>query len=279
MNDAAGPGPAKQLPPYWSTDEERLLHIIDFAAEVRKHIQTDQKPPEKAKWLNFLESAGGTALISVLLGGLLGQMISCSIQKSQKEREFQQSWMQARGNQALVAYSEYVKQEQEFVKNTFDQVGQSIAASQDLIDITTQKFDPNKFPKGVERTRVINQKAASRHAFNDANFKWRSSRDRTRLLMAFYHHGQPQVLAAWNQADSSVADLMGCAQDEYIKYLTSGVLVTEEVAQKNCETQEKSLQKAVDHLSGALQSASAEAWQGWQSPDELMQKLRTAEAK
>jgi hypothetical protein len=57
-------------------------------------------PPKKHAVLSFIESAAGTALLTVVLGGLVGQLISCDVQNRLRERDFNETWLKARGEQA-----------------------------------------------------------------------------------------------------------------------------------------------------------------------------------
>ncbi len=70
-----------------------LRHEAFLAEVLRLRTKLDQKQKEKLWWQRFLESSGGTALVTVLLGGLLGQLITSSVQVKQQEREFQQAWI------------------------------------------------------------------------------------------------------------------------------------------------------------------------------------------
>jgi hypothetical protein len=69
----------------------------------------DDDAPERPKlwWQAFLESSGGAALITVAIGGLLAQWINVHVQTATTEREFNNAWLRARGDQALTAYRDY----------------------------------------------------------------------------------------------------------------------------------------------------------------------------
>jgi hypothetical protein len=57
----------------------------------------------RAQFLSFFESATGAAMVTVLLGGALGQFISCDVQNRVRERDFNDAWLKSRGEQALMA--------------------------------------------------------------------------------------------------------------------------------------------------------------------------------
>src|SRR5437764_6648982 len=97
--------------PKWSTEEKQLLQHESFVAEILKRRAPSENNQQKPLWQRFLETTGGAAVITVLIGGIFGQIISSSIQSSLKEREFQQAWLKERGDQALVANKEYLEKE------------------------------------------------------------------------------------------------------------------------------------------------------------------------
>src|ERR1044071_8086338 len=98
----------------WSDKEKEFLHHEDFVAEVAAR-RGGREGGTKPRWQRFLESSGGTAIVTTLIGGIFGAIISGIIQDGTREREFEQSWLKARGDQALVAYKEYLDKEQEVV--------------------------------------------------------------------------------------------------------------------------------------------------------------------
>src|SRR6266480_3308905 len=96
-----------------SEQDERLLN---YMAQVVSALRPQGEPSASSKspwWKSLLQPSVLTALITVLIGGIMGNIIAATIQAGAKEREFQQTWMKARGDQALLAYKEYTDQEQE----------------------------------------------------------------------------------------------------------------------------------------------------------------------
>ena len=118
------------------------------------------------------------ALITVLLGGILGQMITYSVQRSSKDREFQQAWLKARGDQALVTFNEYLSQQRETVKRVYELNGNSISASYDLIMLTGPEFALGSY-EGIEQ-----QRASVRKRYNTVDQEWRVEREKVGLLMS-----------------------------------------------------------------------------------------------
>src|SRR5258706_12053412 len=66
---------------------------------------------KKPRWQVVLESGGGAALITVLIGGIAAQVINLTAQRAATRREFNNAWVKARGDQALNAYKDYVHEQ------------------------------------------------------------------------------------------------------------------------------------------------------------------------
>ncbi|MEW6210629.1 MAG: hypothetical protein AB1631_19855 [Acidobacteriota bacterium] len=223
-----------------------------------------QKEASKDKpfWQRLLESTGGTALITVVIGGFVGQLITCSVQNSLKEREFQQSWMKARGDQALVAYGEFLNKQQESVKSAYELIGSCITASESLIALTGPEFAPGSHV-GVEE-----QRTSIRSKYNLVNAQWRTEREKLGLLMSYYHHGQVELAIAWANTQASVTSLLDCSRKWYLdnegkKPVAPG---------SACVKEREELRKNLGDLTVKLEAARKYAWEGWESPD----KLKTA---
>lgn len=253
----------------WSETEKQLLHqaFIEAIAHLREQRETHRKP----LWLLFLESSGGTALIAAVLGALLVQWVSGSIQGHLKDREFQQTWMQARGNQALTAYKQELDDEQEIVKRAFALVGNAIQTSEDLIDLTGPKLSLKGY-SGKERTKVADQRQRIRKAYNNADVEWRGQNKILALLMSLYYHGQPNVTAEWTNTSKLLSGYTDCAADWYDMHHAENTNSSDTV----CTVEKKKLEEGLDRLSAALVEARSLARADWESPDRLIQRLEKA---
>ena len=121
----------------------------DEASDEQESSQSAPSPDKNNcdYWRLFLDSKVLVALVTVLIGGLFGQCISASIQNSLKEREFQQAWLKARGDQALQSHKEYLDKEQQIVLQAYDLIGKCLTAGRDLIDLTDADFAPKNRQK------------------------------------------------------------------------------------------------------------------------------------
>jgi hypothetical protein len=246
-----------------STNDEIQRRDENREPEVpQRRVRSHKEDQPKPRWQRFLETSGGTALITVVLGGVLGQFITWSIQNGQKEREFQQAWMKARGDQALVTYKEYVDQEQDIVKVAFGLIGNCMSASQDLILLTSPEFAPDTFV-GAEK-----QRTAVRDKYNTLSAQWGSEREKLGLLMNYYHPGRAEVAAAWQNTQRSLTEYMGCARQWYLTHLGS----TETA--NACKKEGDDLSNQLVRLNASLETGRQYAWEGWESPEKLKAALK-----
>lgn len=249
---------------HWSLEQaDRLQHeaFVNEVLRLRSSGGGDREIKSRARW--FLESTGGTAMITVLLGGLIGSGITAMIQSSAKDREFEQAWVKARGDQALVAYKDYLEQQRETMKRSYDLIGTCVSASDDLIELTGPDFDLQKYPSArPQRTEL-------RKSYNVCDAQWRGQREALGLLMTYYHHGQPKVLGAWNNVKDSVTKYMNCAADWYLQNNTK---VTD--TSGACKMERQALDGRLGDLSKAADEARHYAWEGWESPDSLRSQTK-----
>jgi len=188
-------------PDPWTDEQKKMLADEAFITEVLKQ-RSGTKPDEapKSKLMQFFESASGAALITALVGGILVQLIAFSIQRGIKEREFQQAWMK------------------DVVRSAYTLVGRSVGASEDLMLLTTEAFDPNTYPKGKDRDLVEKQRVLLKEQYNDADREWRRQQKALVLLIGFYHRDDPKpVMDAWEEQGKAVNDFMDCAREFHMR--------------------------------------------------------------
>jgi hypothetical protein len=228
---------------------------------MNKQNESAANKAKKPAWQRFLESPGGAAMITVILGGILGQWINLSIQESVKERNFQQDWLKARGDQALEAYKEYLAQEKDLIQRVYKLIGQSVSATEDLLILSTPEFSPGSHA-GIE-----GQRKTIREQYNKIDAQWRAECEEVGLLMSYYHRDHPDVAGAWEHVRTSITGFMDCARKWDIQ--RSQFPDSAEVCRKEIET----LKKAIQKLSASLESARQYAWEGWESPEKMRSAL------
>ena len=275
-----------ETPHKWTEEDQRLLHHEKFVAEIiRQRAKDENGGKQKPAWQRFMESTGGAALITVLLGGLLGQCITNQIQKGQKDREhqqavalkdreFQQAWLKARGDQALVAYQDYLKEEQEVVKRAYELIGNSISASDDLIAITRIDFNPYHPDYSREESKIISeQRITIKDKYIEASAKWRTEREKLGLLMSYYHKGRADVADAWRAAQESITEYMNFAKD-WERAHEDATLSKGEI-DAVLKDKKVALQVILANLSKSLDQGRQYAWEGWDSIENLKATLES----
>jgi hypothetical protein len=195
----SSPQEQKELPK-WSADEARWREYELFVADILK-LRGKQESP-KPWWQKILETAGGAALITVLIGGLLGQLINMSVQSYLQDRERKESARKAKNDQALLAYNKFLEQGAGKVEHAYNLIGDCIAASDNLIAVAKPEFNNN-----------VEQKSKANVTYNEMATKWRSEKIQLGLLVKYYHHNDPGVTSAWQDAQEAVTNYMICARD------------------------------------------------------------------
>lgn len=241
----------------WKDDAEQ---DADAAGESKR------KPP----WQLFLESSGGTAMITVLIGGIAASCVTAIIQSGSQAREFQDAWLKARGDQALIAYKEYLEQEQQTVKRAYELIGDCISASQDVITLTTPEFAPgSRHGLGAQRESMLKR-------WNEVNGMWRRENAKLGLLMSYYHRGSPEVSSAWNEASHSITAYMICATTWFSQY-PDHPAPADKLEAGVCQVQEGHYKESLTKLSSALDKTRQYAWEGWESPQRMKKQLEETE--
>lgn len=208
----------------------------------------------KPAWERFLGSSGGTALITVVIGGIVGSVITGLVQASLKQREYQQQVLKAQADQALVAYSKHAEGEIAAVRSAFETIGASVASAESLIALTEPRFAPGASTP-ESRQRIAEQRQEIRAAFNKADEDWRTHRDTLGLLITYYHQGSPAVRSSWRSVQDAVDGLTACAVDWYTAH-------PEPVDTRSaCSRQQEAVNQSLDSLTTVLSSSRFYPWQ------------------
>lgn len=212
--------------------------LLNIRSDNSKSDANEEKSP-KPTWLKFLESTGGAAIITVVLGTLGGTIITALVQSLNQQQQARQ-----------LSTSEFVKGEHDTVKSAFDLVGESIAASENLNTITTVGFDPANFADADQKKSVLTQKGNLRDEFNKADEHWRATRETLGLNMLYYNGNDQAVGSAWSRTSDAVSVYMDCQHTWYMQHL--GNFVEANVAAQACTKERKSLDSALRDLEGSL---------------------------
>lgn len=253
--------------PELSDEQKAIIAHEKFIAEVLKYrLPPAQDSKPKSKWSLIFETVGGAALITVLVGGIFGGLITALVQFNQKEREFQQTWLKARGDMALAASKEYRDKELETVSQAYDLLGRCIAVSDDLIYLTNPVFDPNKYEdsRSIEEQRVTMIKN-----YNSCTREWREQHEKMRLLISYYHNGDPKLSEAWKKVQESATNYMDCGHGWYLAHIRNPI-----DTEGACKDEREKYSTMVNELNVSFDAARQYMWEGWESPEMLREALR-----
>jgi hypothetical protein len=226
-------------------------------------MANDDKSFRKA----FKEPAVLAALVTVLIGSIAATIITGLIQWRAQVREFEQGWLKARGDQALVSYREYLDQEQALIRRAYSLIGACTSEADNLTGLLRPEWNEHNAKRDVE---LENQKDEIIKRFNATKRQWHSEKGEIGLLMSYYHPGERQVMANWNNVEKAVTDYLKCKQSWHDDYINGSVpqgLAVEQVMAK-CNQEYTDLIAGLGNLSSSLESSRRYAWTGWESPQE-----------
>jgi hypothetical protein len=211
-----------------------ISKIIDWLIELESR---SAKPP-KPRWQSFLESTGGAALITVLLGGLaagiVGTWLTNRYQENMKEREV-----------ALKAYNDYLSQGNAVVIDALGGIGNLLSSSNDIFDLAQPQWQLANYSE-ANRSAVESAREKVITAYNSAGEKWARDRDRFELLISYYHEGDRDITGAWLGLERSVNKYQDCTEGIYFRYVatqrTTGIART---PPSFCETERAAVEPAI----------------------------------
>jgi len=247
-------------------EEERLIQHEEFISRIIA-VRSGDRPPSarKSRLQEFLESAGGAALLTVLIGGLAGSLISAQFQRAAKGREFQQAFLRARADQSLAAYRQHLQSELAATQRIFDEVGAAISSANDLLDLTEPPFDPARFPPD-RQPRIREQRSSIAHQFNEAAGRWRRDKESLGLVLAYYHPSA-SIINVWSTLQKSIDDLLECAEQYYDRWPDT------KSSKSACRNQEKVVRSGLLDLQRELQKVRRYPWEWLDSPGNVRKQL------
>ncbi len=196
----------------WTEEQRRLLDHERFQAEVERMRRGSGRSGGdggKPAWQRFLESTGGAALITVLLGGILGNWIAGQFEAARAENE-----------RRALTHEKYLAARLATVQPLLERVGGTVRASEDLITLTRPDWEPSpaRFPDPTERQATLDKRREIREAYNQADADWRSEKDSLGYLLAYYHGGSSEVSTAWSTLSTALTAYVDCARGWYVDH-------------------------------------------------------------
>lgn len=227
----------------WSSEDLKALLNQALALEFIK-FQKEQHPKTEKTWLTILQSNVVATLITVLLGTILGSWLADHIQETNKKNDDERAQKQAA-----------IADERKTVEDAFTTVGKTVAAAQNVIDISGENWDDNNLNLSKDSKQVIiGQKREIWKTYDNAIAEWRVQRERLGLLLTVKHQNPNDMAKAWANLTQRVNDFSACS----VKYnLQSEVAVTRPSnVQDACNQQRADLRESLGKLTALTVNAT-----------------------
>ncbi|HKB68302.1 MAG TPA: hypothetical protein VKC61_20745 [Pyrinomonadaceae bacterium] len=249
-----------------SSEKESVTLCETSIAGVAESREPIHNRKIKSSLLLFLETPGGGTFVGYVIGAiilgvvgtLLGTALTALNQQYQNDREFKKAILKTSGDLELASSNESRSRELEIVSQAYDLLGRCITVSDDLILLTSPRFDPTKFE---DFSTVKNQRQAMIANYNNCVKEWREKREKLKLLMSYYQQGNSEVIHSWQDAQDSATVYMECSQNWYQEH--DNVPVNTEGA---CKSQREDYSEKVEALNVRFNKARHSSLKGWESP-------------
>ena len=195
---------AEELTP----EEKALLRHEAFIAEVLKQrSEGDQESLAKPRWQVVLESAGGAAIITVLIGGAFTAWITHRFQGSEKEREFQNEIVKLYGQHRLTVQEKETEERFKTLQASLRLIGTVMNRGQDKIDIDLRRFARKMDPE--LKKKDLAQEENIRHQYNEAFEQWRTEKGALEPQIGYYFGEDAR--RAWKETAQALEAFLRCA--------------------------------------------------------------------
>jgi hypothetical protein len=225
----------------WADPELRRLLNQALAIEF---IKAAKQPETKTHWLQVLNSSTIAALITVILGTVLGSFLSSSIQEKSKKNDTQ-----------LASYKEYLELERQVVQHVFEVIGLLEAASENLIASTGESFDATKGTR-KRKEQAERMKGQLLQEYNAADKQWHTQEPQLGLELDLEHQNDPAVISAWQNVSPDMTSFSDCA-NRWVEKRTTLTTITEQ--KEACNGFRSKLNQDLHALTLSIVSARAKA--------------------
>lgn len=208
-------------PPVPPNQELRDLLAQAVALE---YLRSKQNAPEKKSenekkpvWLQLFESAGFAALVTVLVGGIAGAMITGMFQQYGKARDAQAAASRLEHDRKFAAYREHLDRERKVVDEIYLKLGKFVDASRDLTTLSRKEFCEDCQKQRLS-ARTIKEKVGVVDRYDSATIEWNSNRLRLGMLLQLEHENDKQLLDQWMKTSDAAEQYAECADRWRTKY-------------------------------------------------------------
>jgi len=235
------PGAFDEKATDWADPELRRLLNQALAIEF---VKAAKQPATKPHWLEVLNSSTIAALITVILGSVLGSFLSSSIQEKSKKNDSQ-----------LASYKEYLEREHQVVQRVFEVIGLLEAASDNLIASTGESFDTTT---GTRKRKEQAEKMKDQllQEYNAADKQWHTQEPQLGLELDLEHQNDPAVISAWQNLSPDMTSFSDCANRWVVKRTTFTTMAEQKEA---CNEFRSKLNQDLQTLTQSIVAARAKA--------------------
>ncbi|HEV8240433.1 MAG TPA: hypothetical protein VGS57_13770 [Thermoanaerobaculia bacterium] len=140
-------------------------------------------------------------MITVLLGGIFGTLITTTVQQAISTRE-----------RIRADHKALVQARLATVHEAFSLLGRMIGTAEDLMVSTGPEYSLDRFTDPQERKETVDQVHAIHRDYNTVDRRWRSARYSYALLLAYYHPGRLAVSERWAALTDAAGEYVSCAR-------------------------------------------------------------------
>ena len=199
-----------------SEAELRDLVTQAIALEYLKY-QRPSSHESKPKWLQLFESAGFVAIVTVVLGGLVGSWVTSRFQEKSKDREQQVARRQLEHDRNLAAFNEHLDRERKIVDEMLAKVGALADTARGLSHLSRAEWSGKDKP-ATEQARLAQERHKIVERYNQATAAWDADRLRLGIMLELEHDNDPVLLDAWRNTGIKVEAYSVCCDRWRMKH-------------------------------------------------------------
>jgi len=228
-----------------TSQQQELLQHEEFIAAVER-IRAG-KNPAHSKLLEILNSSAVKTLVTVVIGGLFGNIIVSAYQDRQKQNAVAQE-----------QYQLFLQKQRDVVDRAVELVGAGQHDVESLLALTQPRYNVRN-AQGKISTELQSWREGIRSAHDSYLRDWHTGSLKNAVLLDYYFLGGKGVAQKWREVASSLDDLEACAEEQVDASNQHGP--SNVPANKLCTGQDSKLTQSLDQFSESLDNARNYAWQ------------------
>jgi hypothetical protein len=221
-----------------------------------EYLKSQQKPATepKPRWLQLFESSGFVALITVLLGGIVGGYITFTLQDKAKERDQLAAARQLQHDRELAAFNDHLDRERKIVDEFLTVLGRLVDTSAGLVHLSREEWAEDHKP-AAEAQRLAKGKHDIVQRYNEATAVWDANRLRLGMLLQLEHDNDSALSQAYRDTCDKAEGYAVCA-DRWRQKHTN---LTASEAEQGCAAFHQDLDSSVRAFTDRLLALRSQA--------------------